>query len=426
MTKKRVVIIGGGFGGLNAAKKLANTDFDVILVDRTNHHLFQPLLYQVATAALSPSDIARPIRAIFKDAQNIQVILDEVLNIDKERNIVSLKDEGNIAFDYLIVAVGARHSYFGKDQWEKYAPGLKTLEDALTIREKILLSFERAEITENPVEREQYLNFVVVGGGPTGVEMAGAIAEIARESMLSDFRNINPANAKIYLVEGMDRLLGPFNPELSTYTLETLEKMGVNVMLKSIVTDVNAEGVKIGEKFIPTTNIIWAAGNNASPLLKTLNSELDRAGRVIVDSDLSLPGYSNIFIIGDAANAKDEKGQPLPALAPVATQSGKFVAQIIKNNTSKEIRKPFKYFDKGTMATIGRAKAIAQVNDLKIKGFLAWLMWIFVHVMFLIGFRSKITVMVEWFWFYLTNQRSARLITRKSEVTAEKEVVNIR
>lgn len=421
MIRKRVVIVGGGFGGLNTAKNLKNTDFDVILIDKTNHHLFQPLLYQVATAALSPSDIARPIRAILKDGKNIQVILDEVIGIDKEQSLINLKYEGSISFDFLVLAVGARHSYFGKDHWEKFAPGLKTLNDALSIREKVLLSFEKAEITENPIERKKYLNFVVVGGGPTGVEMAGAISEIARQTMSKDFRHIDPAQAKIYLIEGSDRLLRAFDTNLSEYTLKTLEEMSVDVMLKSVVTDINQEGVRIGDLFIPTTNIIWAAGNVASPVLKTLNVELDKMGRVIVDRDLSIPSFPNIFVIGDASNAKDVKGDLLPALAPVATQAGEYIAKIIKANKSKEQRKPFNYFDKGSMATIGRAKAVAHIGNFNFTGILAWLTWIFVHVMFLIGFRNKVAVMIEWFWFYITGQRSARLITGKLEAKIEEE-----
>ncbi len=422
MLRKKVVIIGGGFGGLHAAKRLNNANLDVILIDKTNHHLFQPLLYQVATATLSPSDIARPIRGILKNCADVQVILDEVLSINKEQSFITMKSESEIHFDYLIVAVGAKHSYFGKDHWEEYAPGLKTLNDALNIRENVLLSFEKAEMTKNPVERDKYLNFVIVGGGPTGVEMAGAIAEIARKTMPKDFRHINPSNAKIYLVEGIDRLISSFDEDLSSYTLKTLEKMGVNVILKNIVSDINSEGVKIGDKFIPTKNIIWAAGNVASPLLKTLNTELDRLGRAIVDSDLSLPNYQNIFIIGDASNAKDKNGKPLPSLAPVATQSGEYVAKIIKEAKSKDQRAPFIYFDKGNMATIGRGRAVTQIGKIKFTGFLAWLTWIFVHIMFLIDFRNKVTVMVEWFWFYISNQRSARLITRKSDSNKESKV----
>lgn len=416
MTRERVVIIGGGFGGLNAAKKFKNTNFEVILVDRTNHHLFQPLLYQVATAALSPNNIARSIRDIVKDIENIRVILDEVATIDKINNTITLKKQGELSFDYLIVAVGAKHSYFGKDHWEKFAPGLKTLNDALTIREKILWSFENAENAKSDSEREKFLNFVVVGGGPTGVEMAGAIAETAKQTIVNDFRNFSPSNSKIYLIEGMDRLLTPFDPSLSKYTKNSLEEMGVTVILKSLVTDINENGVKVGDLFIPTVNIIWAAGNTASPLLKTLDTELDKMGRAIVNPDLTIPNHKNIFVIGDASNAKDKKGNPLPGLAPVAIQSGEYVANIIKNDKAVSKRVPFSYFDKGIMATIGKAKAITQVKDLKFTGFFAWLMWIFVHVLFLVGFRNKIAAILEWIWFYITDQRSARLITDKESI----------
>lgn len=416
MKRKRVVIIGGGFGGLNATKNFKNTDFEVILIDKTNHHLFQPLLYQVATAALSPSNIARPLRAIVKDLNNVRVILDEVVKINKTDNFITLRNQGDIYFDYLVIAVGSKHSYFGKDHWEQFAPGLKTLNDALTIREKILWSFEKAENAKNDIEREKYLNFVVVGGGPTGIEMAGAIAETARQTMQNDFRNFNPFNSKIYLIEGMDRLLTPFEPTLSEYTKKTLEKMGVNVILKSIVTEINENGVKVGDLFIPTINVIWAAGNNASPLLKTLDIDLDKIGRAIVNADLSIPNHPNIFVIGDAANTKDQKGNPLPGLAPVAIQSGQYVTSIIKGDLSGKPRNEFKYFDKGSMATIGKAKAITQVKNFKFTGLFAWLMWIFVHVMFLIGFKNKVSVILEWAWFYITDQRSARLITDKDSL----------
>lgn len=420
MQRERVVIIGGGFGGLNSAKKFQNTNFEVILVDKTNHHLFQPLLYQVATAALSPSNIARPIRSILKDSENIEVILDEVISIDKDEKNISLRNNEKISFDYLVVATGAKHSYFGKDHWEEFAPGLKTLTDALTIREKILWSFEEAERIE-ATEKEKYLNFVVIGGGPTGVEMAGAIAETAK-SMKGEFKNINPSKSKIFLIEGMERLLGMFEPSLSEYTKQTLENMGVTVLLKSMVTDINEEGVKIGEMFIPTTNIIWAAGNTASPLLKTLNTELDRTGRVIVESDLSIQGYPNIFVIGDASHAKDINGKPLPGLAPVAIQQGQYITDIIISRKAKDQRPPFRYFDKGSMATIGKAKAVAQTGNLKFKGLLAWLMWILVHVLFLIGFRNKIAAILEWVWFYITDQRSARLITDKDSLKVKNRI----
>jgi NADH dehydrogenase len=413
MKKAKVVIIGGGFGGLNAAKAFKDTNFEVLLVDKTNHHLFQPLLYQVATAAISPGDIAKPIRSILKDQKNTEVLLDEVTAINKAGGTIELKNEGILNFDFLIVAVGARHSYFGHDEWEAHAPGLKTLNDALTIRENILLSFEKAEITEDSHEREKFLTFVVIGGGPTGIEMAGAIAEIARKTMTEDFRNIDPRQARIILIEGGDRLLSVYPEKLSDYTKNSLETMGVKVLTGKTASQVGPEGVKIGDELIPTTNVIWAAGNKASPVLNTLNAEQDRAGRVIVGPDLTVPGYPNIFVIGDAANAKDENGQPLPGLAPVAMQAGTYAGRIIISGKKQGEREPFRYVDKGTMATIGKAKAVAQIGKTTFTGFLAWLAWIFIHVMFLIGFRNKIAVMLGWFWLYISNQRPARLIVHK-------------
>ncbi len=415
MNRPRVVILGGGFGGLNAAKALKNANIDIILVDKTNHHLFQPLLYQVATAALSPGDIARPIRSILKEQKNTQVILDEVTAIDKEAQKVILKNEGNLSFDYLIIAIGARHSYFGHDEWEDNAPGLKTISDALKIREKVLLSFEKAEITESEKEREKYLTFVIIGGGPTGVEMAGAVAEIARKTMTKDFRNIDPSQAKIILIEGAPRLLSAYPEDLTEYTKKSLEKMGVKVMVSTRVTDIGPDVVNIDSEIIKTTNIIWAAGNKASPVLSSLGSEQDRVGRVMVGADLTIPNFSNIFVIGDAANVIGNDNHPLPGLAPVAMQEGKYVAKIISLNIAKNMREPFEYFDKGTMATIGKARAVAQIGKLKFKGFIAWLLWIFIHIMLLIGFRNKIIVMMEWLWFYISNQRPARLIVHNDK-----------
>ncbi|MBC7475189.1 MAG: NAD(P)/FAD-dependent oxidoreductase [Candidatus Sericytochromatia bacterium] len=420
---KKIVIIGGGFGGLSAAKTFKNKNVDVTLVNKTNYHLFQPLLYQVATASLSPSDIASPIRSILRNQQNVKVILDEVIEINKENSYINLKSEGHISFDYLIIAVGAKHSYFGHDEWEKFAPGLKTLNDALNIRERVLSSFEKAEITEDLLEREKYLNFVIVGGGPTGVEMAGAIAEIARDTLVKDFRNIDSKNTKIQLIEGQERLLMAYDNKLSEYTRTTLEKMGVKVRAKTVVTEINENGIKIGDEFISSNNVIWAAGNKAAPVLKTLNIELDNSGRVIVDSDLSIPLYPNIFVIGDAANAKDNSGVLLPGLAPVATQAGKYVANLIIKDQNKEQRKAFKYFDKGTMATIGRAKAVVKIGGFEFTGFFAWLTWTFVHIMFLVSFRSKVIVMLQWLWLYISNQRNSRLIV-KENIDIEQKTLN--
>ncbi len=422
MKRPVVVIIGGGFGGLTTAKALKNANVDIVLIDKTNHHLFQPLLYQVATAALSPGDIAAPIRAILKDQKNVKVIMGEVISINRNKRTVCFEDR-EIHFDYLVIAPGSRHSYFGKNEWEKFAPGLKTIDDAIRIREKILLAFEEAERltfeateTENQnINPEKYLTFVIVGGGPTGVEIAGAIAEIAKHTMLKDFRFIDPANAKIILVEAMDRILLMYSPELSEKAKQDLEKIGVKVMLNTMVEDVNESGVKLKDKeFIETPNVIWAAGNVTLPIMQTLNSELDRAGRAIVQKDLTIPGEQNIFVIGDAANAKDEEGNVLPGIAPVALQQGKYVAKIIRENTKSGDRKPFEYFDKGKMATIGRAKAIAEVWKLKLSGFTAWLAWSFIHVMYLIGYRNRYRVMAEWVWLYFTRKNGIRLITNKS------------
>ncbi len=412
MNKKRVVIIGGGFGGITAAKLLKDYNLDITIIDKTNHHLFQPLLYQVATAALSPGDIAIPIRSIFRGRKNIEVIMAEVQSINKSESSLQLNDR-KIYFDYLIVAPGSSHSYFGNNEWEQVAPGLKSLSDALAIREKILCSFEEAEIIENKNDQEQYLTFVIVGGGPTGVEMAGAIAEIARQTMLKDFRNINPKETKIFLVEAYPRILTAYSEHLSEIAKNDLEKMGVKVLINTKVTNVSLTGVILGEEFIKTKNIIWAAGNEASLLLKSLDVELDRAGRVLVEDDLSIKGCSNIFVIGDAANLKDKNGELLPGIAPVAIQQGKYVAKLIGNDKDSSKRKPFAYFDKGTMATIGKAKAVAKIRKFEFSQFTAWFLWSFVHIFFLITFRNRFRVMAEWIWYYFTSRRGVRLITRR-------------
>jgi len=412
MNRKRVVIIGGGFGGLTAAKQFRKNNFEIIIIDKTNHHLFQPLLYQVATAALSPGDIAVPIRSIFRGRKNIEVIMSEVLSVNKKESFVQLEDR-RIYFDYLIMSPGSSHSYFGKKEWEKFAPGLKTLNDALSIRENILSSFEDAEIEEDKNLRNEYLTFVIVGGGPTGVEMAGAIAEIARQTMLKDFRNIKPEETKIFLVEAGPRILTAYPEHLSVIARNDLEKMGVNVMTNAMVTDISSDGVMVGGKFIRTKNIIWAAGNEASPLLKSLDVSFDRAGRVLVENDLSIEGYPNIFVIGDAANLKNQNGELLPGIAPVAIQQGKYAAKIIEEGTPKESRKPFKYLDKGTMATIGKAKAVAKIRKFEFSQGIAWFLWTFVHIFFLITFRNRFRVMGEWILYYFTSRRGVRLITKR-------------
>ncbi len=412
MASTKVVILGGGFAGINAAKMLGNTNFDVWLIDKTNHHLFQPLLYQVASASLSPGDIAVPIREILKPYPNVTVIMGEVTQIEKEKNQIVLRNGDRIGYEYLIVALGARHSYFGNDQWEPFASGLKTLVDALKIRERILLSFEKAERCDSITEARKYLNFVIIGGGPTGVEMAGAISEIAYHTMLQDFRRIDTSKTKIHLIEGSPHILPVYPEKLARKAEKYLEQFGVNVITGKRVTGISAEGVTLDGLFIPTENVVWAAGNQASAVLKTLNVPLDRQGRVQVDPDLSIPGNPEIFVIGDASSAMDKKGRPLPGLAPVAVQQGKYVAQILRKRLPKNSRPPFVYFDKGTMATVGKTKAIGMFGKIQFSGFIAWLGWCFVHILYLIGFRNRIVVLMQWLFAYFGSQRGARLINR--------------
>lgn len=412
---KKVIVIGGGFGGLNFVKSLNNKNFQITLIDKTNHHLFQPLLYQVATSALSPGDIARPIRAILKNQKNVKVILGEVISIDKKSKKVFLKDNMILEYDYLVVAIGARHSYFGNDHWEKFAPGLKTLDDALKLRERILNCFEIAEITNDKNEKQKNLTFVIVGGGPTGVEMSGAIAEIAKKVMITDFRNINISELKVILIEGSSKLLNVYPDELSEYTKKSLESLGVEIILKSMVSEISESSIKVNEKIIECGMVIWAAGNNASPVLNTLDTEKDRTGRAIVNGDLTIPGYPDLFVIGDAANCKDKSGNPLPGIAPVAIQQGKYLASILKRELENQPRENFSYFDKGTMATIGKAKAVVKIGNLKFTGLFAWLIWTFIHIMYLIEFRNKVFVMFGWIWLYIWGNYPARLIIRNRE-----------
>ena len=422
LSKPRVVIVGAGFGGLSAAKALKNTDVDVVVIDKNNHHLFQPLLYQVATAALSPGDIAQPIRTELRGNKNVQVILDEVKSIDKENSTLELTN-GFLDFDYLILAPGNRHSYFGNDEWEKHAPGLKDLNDAIIMREKILKSFEKAERNyKNKEEYRRNTSFVIVGGGPTGVELAGAIAEIARKTILKDFPLIKAKDITIKLIDGADSLLTQYDESLSDYTRTTLEKMGVEVILNTMVKSVEQELVITNNGEFESSNIIWAAGNTASPLLKTLETDLDRAGRALVNPDMSIVGYDNIFVIGDASYLVDANGKTVPGIAPAAMQQARYVADLIVQRKKLNSRKPFKYLDKGSMATIGRAKAIAQVGKLKFKGFIAWMMWGIIHIMFLIDFRNRLKVMTEWLWYYITFKPGASLIFHNE--TKEKEKVS--
>jgi len=410
MQQKKVIIIGGGFGGINTVKGLRKANCDILMIDKTNHHLFQPLLYEVASAALSSADIAIPIREILRHQDNARVIMGNVVHIDKEKKQIQLSNGDSYGYDYLVIAVGAHHSYFGNDNWEAYAPGLKTLGDALAIRERILVSFEKAERLEHLEESSKYLNFVIIGGGPTGVEMAGALAEIAYKTMFKNFRRINPARAKIYLIEALPFILPMFSQRLSLHARHCLEKMGVKVITGKKVTDVNEKGVQLEDEFIESLNVFWGAGNQASPLLKTLDIPLDRQGRAIVDSDLSIPGHAEVFVIGDAACVMGKDGRPLPAIASPAIQAGHYLSTIIKKEIPKDKREPFIYFDKGSMATIGKCKAIASVGKWEFSGLLAWLAWCFIHIFYLIGFRNRAGVLLQWLVRYFTHQRGARLI----------------
>ena len=413
--RKKVVIIGGGFGGLQAAKELGGENVDVALIDRKNHHTFQPLLYQVATAVLSPGEIASPIRRILHRHKNVQVILGEAVGFDLEKRTVRLNDEREIPYDYLIVAAGARHSYFGHDEWEDCAPGLKTVEDALEIRRRVLLAFELAEREAYLTGVKNHINFVVVGGGATGVEMAGAIAGIARLALAGDFNLIDTTKTLVMLFEGGDRILNTFSPDLSEKAKKDLEDLGVEVYLNSFVTDVQAGRVKVGETWHRCDVVVWATGVAASGLSKLLGAEVDKAGRVFVNNDLTIPNDKNIFVIGDMASLKQENGQPVPGVAPAAIQMAQNATANILRDLKGKSREDFKYWDKGSMATIGRNRAIVEAGKLKLSGFIAWLAWLFVHVISLIGFKNRLYVLSEWFWAYLTRERSARLITGDAE-----------
>jgi NADH:ubiquinone reductase (H+-translocating) len=410
----RVVIIGGGFGGLETAKGLRNADVRVTLLDRENHHLFQPLLYQVATAALSPADIAEPLRHILRSQENCEVILTEAQRIDAAAKKVITAD-GDVDYDYLVIAAGARHSYFGHEDWEKLAPGLKSLDDALEIRRRMLTSFEIAEKTDDPVARETAMTFVVVGAGPTGVEMAGAIAEIARITLVRDFRHIDPSQTRVILLDFAPRVLPTFNADLSDSARKQLQRIGVEVRLGMQVEQLSSEGVQIkgGEK-ISARTLIWAAGNAASPLGASLGVPLDKQGRVIVNDDLSIPGHKEVFVIGDLAHFAVGGLPPLPGLSPVAMQQGRRVAKNITLLLSGGWTQRFEYVDKGTMATIGRHAAVADAGFIRFSGYPAWLAWLFVHLIFLVGFRNKVMVLLSWAYAYITFGRGARIITGRS------------
>lgn len=413
---KKVIIIGGGFGGLAAAKGLANSEFDVLLLDKENHHLFQPLLYQVASAALSPGDIATPIRDVLSYAQNIRVLQAFVTDINKQYQYVMTKDNHKYYYDYLIVAIGSQPFYFNRPEWQKIAPGLKTLDDALKMRSNVLSSFEKAEKIESNLEREKYLNFVVIGGGPTGVELAGAFAEIAKKTLINDFKNFNSSDAKIYLVEGSDRVLNTFNKKLSEDAERFLTELGVEVIKSKYVTDIKDGIVMLDDRKIESKNIFWAAGNKAPKLLSLISDHCDKQGRIIVDDFLSVKNHNNIFVIGDSAHKKDSNGEILPGLAPVASQQGKYLAKYLQGKDQR----PFEYLNKGTMATIGRNKAIAEFGKIKLSGFLAWFAWSFIHVLFLINFRNKIMVFGQWALSFLFFRKGVRIISNKQDRIKER------
>src|SRR5438132_7121175 len=409
--KRQVIIVGAGFGGLEAAKKLACKDVRLTAIDRTNYHLFQPLLDQVATEALSPADIAAPVRAILSKCENVEVILAEVESVNVEARKVKTNDM-EFDYDYLILATGARHSYFGHDEWEKLAPGLKSLEDAIELRRRILLAFEYAEKTPDEAARRAAMNFVIIGGGPTGVEMAGAIAEISRYTMARDFRHINPSEARVILIEGEPRLLAAYPPDLSESARKQLADLGVEVRTSTRATNLTEAGVQIGDEFIPCRVKIWAAGNSASFVGKTLGAPTDRAGRVIVNDDLTIPGHPEVQVIGDLASFSHQTGEPLPGISPVAMQQGRHAARNVLAMINGRGPQPFHYWDKGTMATIGRNKAVADLKFVHLSGLPAWLAWLFVHIIFLVGFRNRLLVLLQWAWAYLTFDKGARLITR--------------
>jgi NADH dehydrogenase len=406
-----VVIVGAGFGGLEAAKALRRAAADVVVIDKQNHHCFQPLLYQVATAALSPADVAWPIRHILRDQANTTVLMEEVTAVDPANKVLRT-NFGEVPYDYLVLATGAMHSYFGHDEWSVYAPGLKRIEDATRIRRSILIAFEQAEVTNDEAERRRLLTFVIIGGGATGVEMAGAIAEIARQTLAADFRRIDPRTARIVLIEAGPRILPAFPSDLSEYARDALMHAGVDIMVTTRVTACDPRGVDLDSGRIDAGTAIWAAGVVASPAARWLNVEADRAGRVRVNRDLSVPGHPDIFVIGDAAALNDDKGRPVPGIAPAAKQMGKYVAKLIAARIGgRPASPPFRYMHLGELATIGRRAAVVKLGRLQLKGFIGWLFWSVAHIYFLIGLRNRFIVAFTWLWDYLTFQRGARLIT---------------
>ncbi len=439
-SQPRVVIIGGGFGGLYTAKALKSAPVNITLVDKRNFHLFQPLLYQVATGVLSPADISSPLRLVLREHKNTTVILDEALDIEPESKRVILKDHSPLEYDYLVLATGVSHHYFGNDQWQPYAPGLKTIEDAVEIRRRIFLAFEEAEKEENHEKRQAWLTFAIVGGGPTGVELAGAIAEIAQGALKGDFRRINPAEAKIILIEGVDRVLPPYPSKLSANAKQSLEKLGVTVETKSVVTAITPDNLTVrqgeAQKQINARTILWAAGVKASKmgeiLAKRTGANLDRVGRVMVEADLSIKGYPDIFVIGDLAHFAHQGDKPLPGIAPVAMQEAEYLAGLLRKRSKGETVGNFQYIDRGNLAVIGQNSAVVDLGFVKLSGFLAWLIWVWAHIYYLIEFDNKLIVMMQWGWNYFTKGRGARLITgetypgRYGNLPADSPVLNDR
>lgn len=410
--KRRIVIIGGGFGGIAAAQALKHADVEVLLIDRRNHHLFQPLLYQVATAALSPSEIAWPIRHILRNQSNVRVIMATVTGVNVAGKQVLIEDGAPERYDSLIIATGAQHAYFGNDPWEEFAPGLKTLEDATAIRRKLLLAFEAAEREYDPFKRRALLTFAIIGAGPTGVEMAGAISELGRASLAGQFRTIAPADVRVVLIEGADRVLLNFKTELSTYALKSLEDLGVEVELGQMVKSIDTDGVSFGEKRLATKTVIWAAGVAASPAANWLGIEGDKSGRVKVAPDLSVPGHGDIFVVGDTASIRQAEGKPVPGVAPAAKQAGAHAAKVaLKRLAGDTSAEPFAYNHAGDLATIGKRSAVLDFGWMKLTGGLAWWVWGIAHIYFLVDVKNRIFVAMSWLWIYLTGQRSARLIT---------------
>ncbi|NTF32387.1 NAD(P)/FAD-dependent oxidoreductase [Rhizobium skierniewicense] len=420
MQEHHVVVVGGGFGGLQVVHGLKGVPVRITLIDRRNHHLFQPLLYQVATTALATSEIAWPIRRLYRDRPEVTTLLSEVGGIDRQKRAVILKSGDTISFDTLVLATGARHAYFGNDAWEKHAPGLKTLEDATTIRRRLLLAFERAELAATEEEKQAHLTFVVIGAGPTGVEMAGMIAELAHKALPPEFRNVDTRKTRVLLVEAGQRVLPAFTEDLSAYSERALEKLGVEVLLGTPVSACTEEGVRIGEHFTPARTMIWAAGVQASPAAKWLETTADRAGRAQVSPQLNIPSDPNIFVIGDTASVTQDNGKPVPGVAPAAKQQGAYVAEIIAARLAgKTDHPPFHYRHQGNLATIGKSAAVADFGRIKLTGVLAWWIWGLAHIYFLIGTRSRLAVAWSWLWIYLSGQHSARLITQKETLKDE-------